>query len=408
VPRSSQYLFNLGMNFLSVLCGSIVILCTATPPFLEQLTYPLRFSQDIVPNAESLYESFRRVDIDTSMAVGHPLEVPEIAAVIAEKQAAEGSVLAIMNTRALARRLEREVRARVPKDVPVYYLSTCLCPGHRKRKLEAIEKLLDAKQPVVCISTQLIEAGVDISFPCVFRALAGLDSILQAAGRCNRNGGDGRKIVYVVKCAGEERALAYLPEIALGQAAAERIIREVGEGLYGGDLQSPAAIQAYYRLYYAAPGSQKEMAYPFDLPGCGGSFSAVSLLGLNRAGRDEYGKTSGVPLPTDQLAQPFQTVGKAYQPIRQDTIGVLVPWEGGAELIDQLATEKNGKTRANLLRQAQRYSVNLFRHEFQNLLAQKAVWPIGDTGAYSLDLDYYDEELGVVFEPKENIKDPMI
>lgn len=396
VPQNSLYLFNLGINFLTAACGCIVVLCTATPPALEQLPYPLRQLQDIVPDTAALYRAFLRTRIDADMACGKPREAEELAAFLAEKQAAEGSVLAIMNTKGIAGKLCAAVRGRVPQEVPVFYLSTLLCAAHRSKKLEEIRALLNAGRPVVCVTTQLIEAGVDISFPCVVRALAGLDSILQAAGRCNRHGTEDCKTVYVVKCAGEERALSRLPEIQTGQKATMRLLDDLKNGFYGGDLQSPEAICAYYGYYYAGARANSTMAYL--MPGFLGKQSAVELLGINGAARDEYRKESGVQLELDQLAQSFQTAGRNYHPIPEDTIGVLVPWDEEPELVEQLRGAKEPQTRAALLRRLQRFAVNLFRRDFDRLYEIGAIAEEKELGVFLLDKDHYKEEFGVVFD----------
>lgn len=408
VPLTSQYLFDLGMSFLSEVCGCIVVLCTATPPALAKLPYPLHIARNIISDTDTLYEAFRRTEIDTSMTEGKPREPEEIAALVAERQAEEGSVLAIMNTKGLAKKLCAEVRKRVPDEVPVYYLSTYLCAAHRSNKFEEIKALLRGNRPVVCVTTQLIEAGVDISFNCVIRALAGLDSLLQAAGRCNRHGENGYKTVYAVKCAGEEHALAFLPEIARGQAAALRLIDETKIGFFGGDLQSPAAIEAYYTHYYADEKNRREMAYIFGLPGYGGKFNAVDLLGANKDAREEFEKCSGRRIPRDELAQSFQTVGRAYHVIPEDTVGVLVPWGDGAALIEQLKSAEDTKTRAALLRQAQRYSVSLFKYELNRLLDLHAITADRELGVYILDADHYSDELGVVFDEYGSVEDCFV
>lgn len=400
VPLTSQFLFNLGMSFLSEICGCLVILCTATPPSLERLPYPLRPRCDIVPDTAALYKAFCRTEIDTSLAEGRPLEAEEIAEALCEKQEAEGSVLAIMNTKSLARKLCEAVRRRMPESVPVYYLSTCLCAAHRTQKLDEIKRLLAAGKPVVCVTTQLIEAGVDISFPCVFRALAGLDSVLQAAGRCNRHGEEQRKAVYVVKCAGEERALSYLPEIQSGQKAAQRVMSEMN----GADLQSPDAIAAYYGHYYAS--KALEMAFPLSGP-LGGS--VLELLGANREARRECGKMTGHPIAVDMLAQSFRTAGRAYHPIPEETRGVLAPWGEGALLLEEIRKARDTKTRTQLLRQAQRYTVNLFPFEIQKLDQIKALTVLDqELGALCLDADHYSDDLGVVFNEYGDVDDCII
>ncbi|HBN85210.1 MAG TPA: CRISPR-associated helicase/endonuclease Cas3, partial [Clostridiales bacterium] len=117
-----------------------------------------------------------------------------------------------------------------------------MCPAHRLATIKTIKE--KKQQRVLCISTQLIEAGVDISFNCVIRAIAGLDSIAQAAGRCNRNGEDPYgKNVYIVNLA--EENLSMLPDIKCGADITYRILAESPS-----DLLSPAVIQRYYKEYF--------------------------------------------------------------------------------------------------------------------------------------------------------------
>ncbi|WP_398573468.1 helicase-related protein, partial [Staphylococcus epidermidis] len=106
----------------------------------------------------------------------------------------------------------------------LFHLSTSMCPAHRKDILSDIRKSLTNGERVVCLSTQLIEAGVDISFECVIRSLAGLDSIAQAAGRCNRHGKDDIRNVYIIKSADEN--LKDLKEISIGADQTKRILQE--------------------------------------------------------------------------------------------------------------------------------------------------------------------------------------
>jgi len=96
-------------------------------------------------------------------------------------------VLVVLNTKAVVKRLYERLSG---QDIPLYHLSTSMCAAHRNTILEKVRGHLDRRESVVCVSTQLIEAGVDVSFECVIRSLAGLDSIAQAAGRCNRHGED--------------------------------------------------------------------------------------------------------------------------------------------------------------------------------------------------------------------------
>ena len=129
----------------------------------------------------------------------------------------------------------------------VYHLSTNMCPAHRLTTLDEIKSRLKEKSPVICVSTQLIEAGVDIDFGCVIRYIAGLDSIVQAAGRCNRNGSRPRLgQVYIVNPA--EENLDKLRDIRIGKECAERVLREFAATPeeFVGYLLSPKAMAQYY------------------------------------------------------------------------------------------------------------------------------------------------------------------
>ncbi len=128
--------------------------------------------------------------------------------------------------------------------------------AHRKEMLEKMKKQLEAssKHPqyseqVICISTQLIEAGVDISFECVIRSLAGLDSVAQAAGRCNRHGEDRLRQVYIIRA--RDEALPRLPEIRIGGEQTDRILDEIRRGVAQDmEILAPANMCMYFQYYY--------------------------------------------------------------------------------------------------------------------------------------------------------------
>ena len=139
--------------------------------------------------------------------------------------------MAIINLKKEAREIFQCLeRLDVNHEFELIHLSTAMCGRHRTDCLNRIGALLDPgnPKPVICVSTQLIEAGVDISFACVVRAMAGLDSIMQAAGRCNRNGESVEpKNVYVYPLKDEDSMERYLPDIAMGKQLTLRIAREL-------------------------------------------------------------------------------------------------------------------------------------------------------------------------------------
>ena len=192
------------LNLLVLHYGVTVVLCTATQPALNSTTYfdasknlrGLTHVREIIDHPDALFDALKRVDVQLPPDWTTPTAWADLAAQLS----AEDCVLAIVNTRKAARALQRLM----PEGT--LHLSALMCGAHRKDAITQIKQRLKAKRdghdqrPLRVVSTQLVEAGVDIDFPVVYRALAGLDSIAQAAGRCNREGrldGKGRVVVFV-------------------------------------------------------------------------------------------------------------------------------------------------------------------------------------------------------------------
>jgi CRISPR-associated endonuclease/helicase Cas3 len=163
--------------------GASIVLCTATQPALletddedESFKGGLRNVREIAPEPKRLYQTFKRVRV----AQLGGLNDDALAARLRDHEQA----LCIVNTRAHA----RELYERIKGEDGCYHLSALMCPKHRSARLDTIRAALQAEQRCIVVSTSLVEAGVDVDFPVVYRAEAGLDSIAQAAGRCNREG----------------------------------------------------------------------------------------------------------------------------------------------------------------------------------------------------------------------------
>ena len=190
LPVNCVHLFCNAMNFLVEHCGSTVVLCTATQPLLnrvDQSKGALKFTKDddLMPDVKGLFDDLKRVEVMNQRKPGGWTD-EEIARLALDEVVQSGSCLVIVNTKKSAQALYRLCRE--AGGIQHFHLSTSMCPAHRKEILDKIRKLLDDESPVLCVSTQLIEAGVDVDFGAVIRYTAGLDSIAQAAGRCNRNG----------------------------------------------------------------------------------------------------------------------------------------------------------------------------------------------------------------------------
>ncbi len=391
IPIKCLDLFNAALNFLAEICGATIILCTATQPG-SNVGVPVRCSlpENLVPDYEEMFGKFRRTTIRDAQTPGG-YSASALADFVLKKQQTNTSVLIIMNTKKAAKNLYAALKRRYP-NYSLHYLSTALCPAHRRVQLEHLYEELKDQKPVICVSTQLIEAGIDISFDCVIRSLAGLDSIAQAAGRCNRHGEDACRDVFIINSS--EENLSRLPEIGRGQQQTKRVLHEYAEdpAQFDCDLLSPKALKRYYLYHYEV--QKKEMQYPVPKRKSGfpTDVTLFDLLSLNRAGVMAYenrsGLRSGYP-----FRQAFASSGDQFAVIDQDTASVLVPYGRGREIIEDLAKTSHLPATAKLLKEAQQFSVNLFKNEIQSL--DNGIYSIGDTGVLALADMYYSSEYGV-------------
>jgi CRISPR-associated endonuclease/helicase Cas3 len=407
VPIRIVHMLNTALRFLTHDCGATVVLCTATQPPLNKLPEnPYRAltvhpEQKIIQNEAELFEKLKRVEVHDERKPGG-LPNTEIGDLAERALQEKGSVLIVVNTRASAQALYQEINTRGLETT--YHLSTNMCPAHRVDVLNEVRAKLNAEEPVICVSTQLIEAGVDIDFGAVIRALAGLDSLAQSAGRCNRHGvREGLGSVWVVNP--HEENLDRLVDIKIGRGHAQRVLDDFRDNPepFGSDRIGLNAIAAYYNFYYQS--RKDEMNYPVKANSpVGRSDDLFSLLSQNTLSTDAY-KGIHRSAPEILLRQSFQSAAREFHVIDSPTRGVVVPYKEGDEIIKDLcgafALEKQGK----LLKQAQRYSVNLFAYQFDNLVKAGAINEVQEgTGIYYLDSQYYSEEFGWSDKPVGDMK----
>jgi CRISPR-associated endonuclease/helicase Cas3 len=303
------------------------------------------------------------------------------------------SCLFIVNTKKWAKDLYQYCQQQNVPSEALFHLSTNQCAAHRKALFARMKQRLEKKLPVVCISTQLIEAGVDISMACVIRALGGLDSIAQAAGRCNRHGENaGKGWVWVLNL--QEPSLAkVLPDIDAGQQQAERVLREFA----GQDILQPKAMRQYFEYYFYQ--RSDEMAYQINKNGSDSLLSWLSDNRYNQAASDRNGKLKNDVLRGHNLdpllMHSFKSAGRAFQVIDAPTRAVIVPYGEGKALIAKLCGEYEPKAFYGYLNQAQRFSVNVFPNVWDKLLKEAAVQQIADTGIYYLHTSHYIDEYGL-------------
>lgn len=388
LPLKCTYLFNEAVNYLHYCAGSSILLCTATQPPIEKIEVPVQESKpaSLVPDMSSSFLRLKRACVvDKTIKGGYTTE--DLKKFILQQFDREENCLVIVNTRKDAARLfsalKEHIATKTDKPIELVHLSNAMCPAHRLTIIDAVKK--GELKNVLCISTQLVEAGIDISFSCVIRAVAGLDSVVQAAGRCNRNGEDPNgKNVYLVNLAEED--LSRLPDIKRAADVTYRILAE-----HPDDLLAPGVLKRFYEEYFYK--EKMQLSYPIARKEFNGNL--YDLLSKNLKGYGAYKNRGGEKPPA--LRQAFQTAGELFSVMDQRGTGVLVPYGAGKKLAE-MYQKSDLQQKKHLLREIGRYSVSLFPYQIRRLNALQALTLL-DNEIYLLDKEYYSNQLGVIFEP---------
>lgn len=331
--------------------GATAVLCTATQPALEPLfdeLAPGLKAKEICPDPQGMYQFFRRTTLQNA---GELTEEALVQALNAGDQ-----TLCVVNRRAMAQQLfdmlEPEGR---------YCLTTLLCPVDRKRLLAEIRQRLKDKKVCRVVSTSLIEAGVDVDFPAVWREEAGLDSILQTAGRCNREGRRpmAESIVTIFRLAGH-----CTPKMLYSNVDATRGVLNRFS-----DLDTLEAIHAYFDSFMAIKGNP-----------------ALDFKEI---------------LPTlEHQDCPFATVNGLFHLIESPTNTLYIPVDGGAELVERL---RRGETSRKLCRQLGQYAVNIYDDYLKRLRDAGVLEMAGDGNYILTDLNAYSRETGLAMDVETGI-----
>ena len=323
--------------------GVSAVLCTATQPALGPLLRefaPELSIEELCPMAAEDWDAFRRV---TFRRAGK-LTWDALAGQLQEQD----QVLCVVNSRKAAQIVFHGLIGEGN-----FHLSTLMYPAHRKAVLTEVKQRLLDKKPCRVVSTSLIEAGVDVDFPAVYREEAGLDSILQAAGRCNREGRRSPEESIVTIFQGEDKPHElFAAAIGAGRAVLDRFA----------DIASRDAVHTYFS----------------------------TLLDLNGpAAQDKQGILS----LAEKEFFPFRTVAERFHLIDDEsTVTVYIPRGDGAELLSRL---RAGECSRNLYRQLGHYGVSIYQNHWRDLNQAGVLEPLGD-GAYVLtDLRLYNDSTGL-------------
>ena len=337
--------------------SSTAIFCTATQPIIENfLPEKVKRPIELVKNPQQLYKDLKRVDI---ISLGKVTDDELI-----DRLNHYSEILCIVNTRKHAKglfsRLQMENR---------YHLSTLMCAVHRREVLKKINSHLKNDEVCRLVSTQLIEAGVDIDFPVGFRALSGLDSIIQAAGRVNREKKNDKGMLFVFEpdspCI--KRIPAYIQQ---GADVARKILRDFAE-----DPTSLDAVHEYFKELY-------------DLQDPTISFDRENIIGCFEK-----------PGVTDAEFD-FRTTAEKFHLIDNATKSIIVPYSDKVyELLDEIKISLKPK---KFLRDLQPYTVNIFEQEFNALQNLGKIDVYNDTFFVLNDFKhFYSDQTGLIV-PDDN------
>lgn len=378
LPIKCVHLFNDAVNFLQTFGKSTIILCTATQPHLHKTERPVLLSDkpEIVSITQEELNSFKRVRIEdkTKPSMDH-----EQISVLAKAQIEQGkSTLVILNTKFDARKVYEQCK---PIECEKAFLTTDLCPAHRLNILDRLRNNLDpkSKRLTLCVSTQLIEAGVDVSFDCVIRAEASIDSIIQAAGRCNRNKENPTpQSVFVIDVQNEK--LARLPEIKDGKDVTARVFREE----QGDNLLNDEVINLFYQ-YYFFDQQKGENIGKMDYKAKDKRTTIYNLLNENSLGAKAYRNRNNKDY--QGLPCAFRTAADEFSVIDGIQTGVVVPYGEALELVDEFQRSHEPKEKMRILKKLQKYTVSVYSDSPDEI---KQAASLVDNTFYLLSPDYYD------------------
>ena len=387
VPNKMLTLFNLAVNFLSKVCNATIILCSATQPALEQATHPILDGlTELVPYDEDIWKTFKRTNIINA----GDMCLDEIPNFIYEKIEQTNSLLMVCNKKQQASYIYNQMK---DSEISCFHLSAAMCPEHRRDILSKLENTLKNKKQtkVLCVSTQIIEAGVDISFDCVIRMIAGMDNAVQTAGRCNRNGEyQGIAPVYLINCIDEN--LGMLKEIESAKTATKALISEFNKNpdKFNNDLASDESIALYYRYLYGAMnnGAQDYI--------CDDKISIFDLLSTNEKyaiKSDKYNLFG--------LKQAFALAGEKFKVFSEETTDILVPYKEGNDLITELCSSSikyKFDVQKKALDKAKQYTISVYQFQLKKLEEYKALISLFDGAVLALDSSFYDLETGLISE----------
>lgn len=397
LPMRDIHLFNMVVNFLQKFCRTTIVLCSATQPCLENVIYPIDFEK--MPDMVSLnihqIEAFKRVAV-------HNLVTPcgmknyEIVNFTFDRLEKKKSVLLICNTKQQAHDLYESLKAQKDDEIQLFHLSTAMCAQNRQDVLQETCECLDSKRKMICVATQLVEAGIDFSFEVVIRSLAGMDSIVQAFGRCNRSFEYGKMGEgYIIRM--QEENLTMLGDIKESQISTASLLEafQIAPEDFDHDLLGKKAIRYYYMKLFNEHMNESGGKGSFDhrvLKDGGEEDTLLNLLSVNNkvmCSKKCY-----------FTCQAFKTAGKQFTVFETDTVDVIAPYKKGKDIIVSLCSAEAQYDigfRKEKIKEASRYTVQIWKNQLTEMIKEGVIIQVTfgkDEVFYYINQDFYHSDRG--------------
>lgn len=395
LPAEMTHIFNLMLNFISKVMNSIIILCSATQPSLDHdsISHKIIYGgsnnedYDLINLDDKQKQIFDRVDVSL-LNDGKESKLTDIFdSVLNDSQK---STLIILNTKKSVMNLYKMFEEDIGDTENLYYLTTNMCPKHRLDIINEIKEKLNKDIAVIVISTSLIEAGVNLDFRRLYRSYAGFDSIIQAMGRCNREGNYYRGEAYLVNLDKDDERLGNLKSIENKKHVTKKILDN-----YDGNFDIEELNKKYYyKLFSNLDDLDKKVE---------GNKTLLDLLSLNKEIR-QSGDMEGMNV------QALKEASDKFSLIEDDSESVIVYYGESFDLIEELIASieefrgyDGNKEKINeikfLLNKLQPYTISIYNsNDFEDKLVN--VDGLDLFGIKMLNESNYDPKVGLTEESK--------
>lgn len=408
IPTEFLYMTNLALNFMKIVMKTTLVLSTATQPTNASISLDHKLfygnldgeNEDIIENKNYDFSAFERVKLKIYGDINKMYGIEDIRDLVLENL--DKSNLIILNTKKLVRKLYDLLENNYEvKDL--YYLTTNLTASDRLKKIGEIKKRLLEGDKICVVSTQLIEAGVDVDFDLVIRSLSGMDSVVQAMGRCNREGHRQSAFTYLINLDKNEEKTSMLKGVDERKTACKAALNTSTE-----DLDIKKLTEEYFeKLYANLKGDQYS--------------DVLKLLAENKRVAGDFQKLNKVKKDLKEvtgylydekrqiyfdLFQSFKEAYKEFELIEDNKGTAIVYYEETEEDLNKLmdlAKELNGPDYLNNLRELKKIVKKLSRHTVA--ISKKDLSScdnVLDGKIYILPNSYYNEKFGVNFEEPDS------